>query len=379
VAPGVGVCVRILLIGVVCAAGLCGQSRIQESATGAVLLNQNDLSVLEGGEKRRDIACKVTPRRAEMGFDLRLRSGYDVELTLEGSGPVSPELMVIARVRPVGSEGKELHLYQRLRVPIPEGGIRQESFTGGFSGAFLVGEGKYAVDWLLRDPAGRYCADFWEFEAKAPLRVKAEELELAPVPDPFMDEPAVKTADGVAVKVLVNYEPQRQEELLGMVRAIARDPRVGPVSLAVFNLEQRKVLVKQERVEFPKLKEALEGFQTGLVDAKVLSGADGGVERFLAELVDAPELGTAETVVFLGPPSGVDERLGTEWRTGNGGPGPARMFYLRYQPNPWQTAWTDSIERAVQSVQGKRFAIQQPKDLVAAWGEIMQGWRASIR
>ncbi len=350
-------------------AGLWGQARVRESGGGTVLLNQNDYSVLESGEKRRDIACSVTPRRPALGFDLRMQSGYDVAVTVEGRA--ASELMVIARVRPLVGDGKPLHLYQRLRVPMPED---VESYSGGFSGGFLVGEGKYAVDWLLRDHAGRYCADFWEFEAKSPPRVGVGAWELAPLPEPFSEEPVEKAENGIAVKVLVNYEPSRQEELLGMLRAMVRDPRVGAVSLGVFNLEQRKVLAKQERVDFPKLQEALAGFQTGLVDAKVLSGADGGVERFLAELLDAPELGDAGTVVFLGAPSGVDDRLGTEWRSGE-----ERMFYLRYQPNPWQTAWTDSIERVVQAARGKRYTIAQPKDLVAAWGEILQGMRASIR
>ena len=345
---------------------------MRESASGTVLLNQNDFSVLESGEKRRDIACSVTPRRPALGFDLRLQSGYDVALTLEGS--IASDLMVIARVRPLAGDGKPLHLYQRLRVPVPEGEEKERSFSGGFSGAFLVGEGKYAVDWLLRDVGGRYCADFWEFEVKSPLRISAGGWELAPLPEPFSEEPVEKAENGTAVKVLVNYEPSRQEQLLGMLRAMVRDSRVGTVSLAIFNLEQRKVLAKQERVDFPKLQEALAGFQPGLVDAKVLSGADGGVERFLGELLDAPELGEAATVVFLGTPTGVDDRLGVAWRSGQ-----ERMFYLRYQPDPWQTAWTDSIERAVQAARGKRYTIAHPKDLVTAWAEILQGMRASVR
>lgn len=364
---------RTFLVLLSFSAGLWGQARVRESAGGTVLLNQNDYSVLESGEKRRDIACSVTPRRPSLGFDLRLQSGYDVAVTLEGRA--ASDLMVLARVRPLGDgNGEPLHLYQRLKVPVPEGEEKEKSFAGGFSGAFLVGEGKYAVDWLMRDVAGRYCADFWEFEVKSPLRVRTGGWELAPLPDPFSEEPVEKAENGIPVKVLVNYEPSRQEALLGMLRAMVRDSRVGTVSLGVFNLEQRKVLAKQERVDFPKLQEALQGFQTGLVDAKVLSGADGGVERFLGELLDAPELGEAGTVVFLGTPSGVDDRLGVEWRSGE-----ERMFYLRYQPNPWQMAWTDSIERAVQAARGKRYTIAQPKDLVTAWGEILQGMRAAAR
>jgi len=84
--------------------------------------------------------------------------------------------------------------------------------------------------------------------------------------------------------------------------------------------------------------------------------------------VDAPELGEADTVIFLGPVSGVDEKLAGEWQSRSGR---GRMFYLKYHPEPWKTAFTDSIERVVQMARGKRYAIQQPKDWLVAWGEIV--------
>jgi len=69
-------------------------------------LRPSDEAILESIEARKDLPCTVTPRKAELGFDLRFHSGYEVTLPLKelsGSGEIltvlfriySPEAKVV--------------------------------------------------------------------------------------------------------------------------------------------------------------------------------------------------------------------------------------------------------------------------------------------
>src|SRR3954466_14538913 len=67
-----------------------------------VTLLPSDVAIFEEDQPRSDIPCTVTPRKAELGFDLRFHSGFDVNVPmreLAGSGEV---LTVVFRVFSVG-------------------------------------------------------------------------------------------------------------------------------------------------------------------------------------------------------------------------------------------------------------------------------------
>src|SRR5260370_12564509 len=81
--------------------------------------------------------------------------------------------------------------------------------------------------------------------------------------EPFKEEPPVDRAvdtqhgDGpLNVKVLVNFAPQNSHSatlqpldmnaLVAILRSIAREPRIGRVSIVAFNMQEQKVLYRQE-------------------------------------------------------------------------------------------------------------------------------------
>ena len=98
------------------------------------------------------------------------------------------------------------------------------------------------------------------------------------------------------VKVIVNFAPQDSaaaalqpldmNALISILRNIAREPRIGKFSIVAFNLQERRVVYRQEdssQIDFPALGEALHSLNLGTVDVKRLSQKRGETE-FLTDL-----------------------------------------------------------------------------------------------
>ncbi len=78
------------------------------------------------------------------------------------------------------------------------------------------------------------------------------------------------------VKVLVNFAPQDSlsaalqpldtTALVSILRTISRDPRIGKFSVVAFNMQEQKVIYRQDdasRIDFPALGTALSHFESG--------------------------------------------------------------------------------------------------------------------
>ncbi|MBV9158538.1 MAG: hypothetical protein JO097_19930, partial [Acidobacteriaceae bacterium] len=82
-----------------------------------VTLMPSDMAILETDSERKDLPCSVTPRKADLGFDLRFHSGYEVTIPmaeLAGSGEV---LTVLFRVYPEEDKGRAAYFVQHIQVP----------------------------------------------------------------------------------------------------------------------------------------------------------------------------------------------------------------------------------------------------------------------
>ena len=63
------------------------QTLIKPAVAGdPVVLLPSDMATLESPAERKDLPCVVTPRKTELGFDLRFQAGYDVTIPLKGTG-----------------------------------------------------------------------------------------------------------------------------------------------------------------------------------------------------------------------------------------------------------------------------------------------------
>src|SRR5438874_6299907 len=136
---------------VIACAPLSAQSLMPASGPGGMVrLITSDAAVLEAQETRKDLPCNVTPVKPQLGFDLKYHAGYDVTVPLKELGGGDNQLTVVFRVTPSDKQDDVAYFSQRWNVPSIDA---DASGSANLTGAFDVGEGKYHVDWLMRDRA----------------------------------------------------------------------------------------------------------------------------------------------------------------------------------------------------------------------------------
>ncbi|MGA2041207.1 MAG: acetyltransferase [Bryobacteraceae bacterium] len=382
------VCCGVLLA----AAQLVAQeSMSSETPGGTVRLFASDSAVLESPDARKDLPCTVTPSKPTLGFDLKFHTGYEVGVPLKELAGDGNQLTMVFRVVPDGETVDPVYFSQHFSVPPLDDVDRGPAFL---LGAFDVGEGKYHIDWLMRDRTERVCSFHWDAEAALPPRDRQVALDIAAGAvrqsenDTFKPEPPVVRTHGDAplrVKVIVNFAPQdaaaatlqpiETSALVSILRGIAREPRIGKYSLVAFNLQQQKVICRQQeaaQIDFPALGNALHALNLGTTDLKRLAQKHPGSE-FLAGLI-AAEVSQAndgpDAIVFAGPKLGVEDTIPPD-ALKQLSDVKVPVFYLSFNLNPTANPWRDAIGNAVKYLKGMEFTISRPRDLFFAWNEIM--------
>lgn len=380
------------LWGVLLVAGLVpAQTLMQGSLPGSTInIFNSDAAILESQEARQDLNCTVTPIKPAIGFDLKFHSGYDVTVPLKelaGSGNL---LTMIFRVSPANRPDEPVYFSQKVTVPSIEEEAKGDAYL---QGSFDVGEGKYHVDWLMRDRTERVCSGFWDIEASLPVRDRDIALEIQPGTvaasdrEAFKGEPPVERVDRegpLNVKVMVNFAPQNAESatlqpldtnaLMSILRSIAREPRIGKFSVVAFNMHEQRVIYRQDdtsQIDFPALGEALDSLSLGTVDLKRLSQKNGDTE-FLGELITKEMQGPErpDAVIFAGPKVMLESSVPQDTLKSVGEPA-YPVFYMNYNLNPQANPWRDAIGNAVKYFKGFEYTITKPRDLFNAWSDIM--------
>lgn len=370
--------------------GATAQSLLRSSSGGPPTIVGSDLAVLEAGDTREDLPCSLTPAKPALGFDLRYHAGYEITVPMRELAGGESFLTILFRVTPADSPNSPVYFSQRIRVPLIEEDAKGDAFL---QGVFDVGEGKYKVDWLMRDRTERVCAHFWETEASLPSRDKELTLTLGPgviaatEPEQFSDEPPVQRggADAaVNVKVLVNFAPQNKNAaalqpydttaLVTILRQFQREPRIHRFSVVAFNLQEERVLFRQdstEHINFPAIGKALDTVQLGRVDFAKLQQKNSEAE-FLGKLIQDEMTGVEppDALVFAGPKALVDSSVPAESLKTVGVPD-FPVFYMNYNLFPQVTPWRDAISHAVRFFKGQEYTISRPRDLWHAVTEIV--------
>jgi hypothetical protein len=184
--------------------------------------------------------------------------------------------------------------------------------------------------------------------------------------------------------VLINFAPQNSRSatlqpldtsaLTAILRNISRDPRIGRFTIVAFNLQEHRVVYRQdkaEKIDFPALGEALESISPGTIDLKRLSQKNGETE-FLTQLIKE-EVGStdnADAVVFAGPKALLDESVPAESLRQIGDLG-YPVFYMNYNLYPQAVPWNDAIGKAVKFLKGYEYTISKPRDLWFAVTEMV--------
>lgn len=376
----------------VCAAGSASAQVLLGggSPDAQVRLIPTDLAVLELREPRKDLPCTVTPEKPALGFDLRLHAGYQVTVPLRELTGRGGMLSILFRVVPVDAQQPPVYFIQKVRVPP----IEEDQARGQvqLEGSFDVGEGRYRVEWLMRDQMERVCASFWEIEAALSDSDRNVSLALPPGQvseterEFFTEEPPVERIQGerlLNVKVLVNFAPERSDmaamrphdlkALVSILRALSREPRIGSFSVVAFNLHEQRVLYRQEmapRIDFPALGQAVESLNPGTVSLAQL-GERHPEAQFLADLVrDELRSGEADALIFAGPRTLMDGGVPSDVLRAIGQVD-YPVFYLNYILYPQTLPWRDAIGSVVRFFRGLEYTISRPVDLWRAMGEIV--------
>ncbi len=351
-----------------------------------------DLAVLETGEVRKDLPCTVTPSKPTLGFDLRFHAGYEVTIPLREMSGSENLLSIIFRVEPQDHRDQPVYFVQRVRVPSIEEDAKGEAFL---QGAFDVGDGQYHVDWLMRDRSERVCSSYWDSEAVLEAKDRGMALTIArgtilpSNPEQFKAEPPVERVanePSLNVKVLVNFAPQNSgsaalqpvdtSALVSILRTSARDPHIGKFTLVAFNMQEQKVLYRQEHadgINFPALGAAVNGLNLGTIDLKQLSDRHGDTE-FLTDLVrkevtPGPQ-NHPDALIFAGPKVLLDENVPQDTLKETGDVD-FPVFYVNYNLNPQAVPWKDAISHTVKFFRGTEYTISRPRDLWFAVSEMV--------
>lgn len=352
------------------------------SGSGPVRLVGSDLAVLEAQDVRKEINCTVTPEKPALGFDLRYHAGFSVTVPLKELAGDENSLTILFRVTPLGRSAEPAFFIQRYTVP----SIAEDAGGDAFlQGSLDLGEGNYHVDWLMRDRVQRVCSSYWDMEAALSSKDRDMKLQMPPGAieaahiEQFTQEPPVARVldkTPLNIKVLVNFAPQNfgastmrpqdTSALVSILRQLAREPQFGKYSVVAFNIQEQRVIYRQESedsIDFPALGEALGTVKLGIVEAAKLQRKHGDTE-FLTELIQKEMSGEdhPDALIFAGPKIMLDASVPEEALkplTDVDYP----IFYMNYALNPQETPWRDSIGRAIRVFRGTEFTITRPRDM----------------
>jgi hypothetical protein len=353
------------------------------------MLLPSDMALLEAAEARKDLPCTVTPHKAELGFDLRFHSGYQVSVPLSELSGDSELLTVVFRAYPQDDRSHASYFVQHFRVPLVEEEAKGEALL---EGVIDVGTGKYHIDWLMRDRSERACSESWDVEAvlppkdkPMPLFINANEIEESS-PEPFINDAAAKPTSseaGLNLKLLVNFAPQSAQSaslqrtdtdaLVSILKTIQRDPHVRNISLVAFNIGESRVIYRQEaseKIDFPALGKAIQTMKLGTVNVGQLTQKHSETD-FLQGLIEK-EIGSStrpDAVIFAGPKAMLNADVPQEdlRRIGDI---ECPVFYMNYNLNPQAVPWKDSISHAIKPFKGVEYTISRPRDLWLSTSEM---------
>ena len=380
-----------------------GQTELSFSRLGGLVRIVNtDLAVLESAENRSDLLCEVLPSKPELAFDLRFHVAYRVTIPLKDLAGQGDHLRILIRVTPLEQKENQLYLVDRFSVPpIEEEAKGEATLPGGF----VVGPGRYQVDWLMRDRAERVCSAHWELEARPdddsrdlPLTIPPNTVAQRPQAA-FTEQPPVARVVGerqLYVKILVNFSPANPREatlkpwdidaIVSILHGVAREPQIGRFSLVAFNMQEERVIYREdyvERIDFPALGEAVESIKLGRVDYRKLQDPQSDT-RFLTALLTenlGPQDPAPDAIVIAGPKLMLEKRVAPETLK-QAGRASCPIFYLNYNFNPRTNPWRDAIGTALRVYRGLEYTITLPRDLGVALTDMMVrvvGGKSSLR
>ena len=340
------------------------------------------------------VQCRIRYMEPSLDFEFRFFTGFTAGIPArELIGPARVTGMRLT-VTPLSIEGAEpIVLNQHLESgPIPDHAKGEAQIRG----SFVVGEGRYHVRWELQDSLENFCSVEWEIEAKLPKSQRDLTVSLRPgeVGDSrvYLFRPETSVVDPTArpldIKVFLNFDVWRRRESavrvrlweytrrIATLRALARNPRIGKISLIVYSLEEQEVFYRhglQDSIDFTPMEEAIEKLSPAFVAFEQL-GQHKERDFFGEVLLSETRNEDVDALVFIGPDFQFGKRLSKDdellLRTT-----PAPAFYLKTNGGPWKGL----VGRAIKAMDGREIAIYSPGRLARAVERVVEGLDATAR
>ena len=349
------------------------------------------LPLLDRSPSDRPLQCDLTPIKPSLNYSFRFQAGYTVNVPmgqLHGSGHGLSMLLAITP----DSNRQPVYLGSHFHLPeVPR--TKAEMSLGG---AYLLGEGSYAVKWMMTDETGRVCRKAWHVDVKLSRSERSVQVTIPPGVVSDLSGRGLRRfrppADDVAplrLTVLMHAAPMsprrthmRPNDTMTLVSSLSSLLEHVPttsVRLVVFNLDQQRELYRSDNFTLRSLNQvfsSVNDIELGLVDVQVLSNRRGHLD-LISDMVNQ-ELRSqppADAVVFLGPIARFEDKVPRQAFEKTVGALP-HFFYFQVRPffrggralppGPLPSVMPDSINSAISRLNGKVVVIHTPGDLAKA-------------
>ena len=288
------------------------------------------------------LRCQVHTIRPALTYHLQLQAGYVVDVPLSQFGGPGHSLDVLLRVTPLEHQPVYMKMAGSVNYT-PLNNVDAE-----VHGSFVVGEGSYAAETLVKDDSGRACYSQWRFQAKlagserdlkatTPAATVQEVDVAASAAAPVADRPRIPRltilVDAAAQSPrAAMLNPETIRTLTDSVSSLLTQLPANSVRLVVFNLDKQAVLLRKEPFlvrDLPEMTRAFERLQLAVVDYKTLQSRERA--DVLSDLVvkELHNPAPSSAVVLLGPRT--HWQLDTALMAALPHSGVAPWFYLQYQ------------------------------------------------
>src|SRR5450759_4800349 len=333
------------------------------------------IAQLEGAQAgEQTLRCEVSAIKPSLNYSFRYQAGYTVTVPMNqylGSGH---GWTVLTRITPAGGDPKPVYLMSR--IPLPR--VPKTNVVVTVGGGYLLGEGAYAVRWMMRDDTGRVCRKSWRVDVH--LSRADRQVKVAMPPDTVWELTlrglrtlGPSTDDTAPLRMTIflhtaplfprrtRMRPNDMVTLMSTVSSLLERLPARSVRLVLFNLDQQKELYRKEGFllrDMAQVSQAMTNIELGLVDFHVLQNKRGHVD-LLADLVnrEIEAQPPSDVVLFLGPQTRYFDRVPQASLEKPAGHGP-EFYYFQIVPflSP-EAALGDSIKSAVSRLGGKTIQI----------------------
>ncbi|HUI54058.1 MAG TPA: hypothetical protein VLY04_03750 [Bryobacteraceae bacterium] len=296
------------------------------------------------------LLCEVHPVRAALTFGLQFQSGYVIDVPMKQFSGPGHSLSVFLRVIPEGAEP----VYLWMSGSVPEAAAAK--VDAELPGSFVVGEGAYSVEALVKDEAARVCYSQWRIQAK---RTGSERDLKGAIPAGAVRELAPSVTAGTQTQggpeierltILLHatgnapgaavVDPDTVRILADSLSSLLAQLPAKSVRLTVFNLDQQAMLLSKDAFRAADLEEvtqAIEHLQLAVVDYRTLQNrekADVLGDLVMKELHDPKP---ASAMVLVGPRS--VSQMGAWPEAELHRPSVIPLYYLQYEVAAPRMEW----------------------------------------